>query len=274
MAWQAGLPSQPFLPACKSSRSSVPRKPSWLVYLLASHPGCSSYMLALTLGRQKAAGLILAGLRASADDLSSTGLVTQVLQTQGFLDRVLGIARDCAKLPSKSLEINKQLLTGSMKCAMLQANDHECALLKQMSRDEKCQSAFTEFKRKQQRQNPASCELLYPWSCEKTPTCDLVMVDGCIQDSTESTVYHKRINQPNLIHVLRWINQISPTFHFVKFRSMSANVLWEQGQQESCCTLGHLLAGSPRFVTIHSRLGIPFAPVAVTCMQSAFNSAR
>jgi len=43
MAWQAGLPSQAFLPACKPSRSSVPLKPSrsLMACLLTCWPPCT-----------------------------------------------------------------------------------------------------------------------------------------------------------------------------------------------------------------------------------------
>lgn len=57
------------------------------------------------MGRQKAASLILAGERMSAQELESAGLVTKILPRESFFDGVMKIARRVVAQPPDALKV-------------------------------------------------------------------------------------------------------------------------------------------------------------------------
>lgn len=74
---------------------------------------CSSVTFMQIMGRQKAASLILAGERMTAQELESAGLITRILDVpkEGFLEEVMKIARRVATQPPGALKVG--ILTAS-----------------------------------------------------------------------------------------------------------------------------------------------------------------
>jgi Delta3-Delta2-enoyl-CoA isomerase len=58
--------------------------------------GCSSVTFSRIMGYQKAASLILAGDRLTAQELDNAGLITKILPKETFMNDVLTIARKIA----------------------------------------------------------------------------------------------------------------------------------------------------------------------------------
>ncbi|SMR50069.1 unnamed protein product [Zymoseptoria tritici ST99CH_3D1] len=109
--------------------------------------GCSSLTFTRAMGRQKASALILAGQRMTAAELESAGLVTKVLEAEGFLEQVLGIARGMVKLPEKSLKANKALLmNGGLRNELLETNRKEMEMLATQAGGEESKGAIKGFK--------------------------------------------------------------------------------------------------------------------------------
>jgi peroxisomal 3,2-trans-enoyl-CoA isomerase len=104
------------------------------------------------MGRQKASALILAGQRMTAAELESAGLVTKVLEGEGFLEQVLGIARGMVKLPEKSLKVNKALMMGQgLREDLLETNRKEMELLAKQAGGEESKAAIRGFKEETER---------------------------------------------------------------------------------------------------------------------------
>jgi peroxisomal 3,2-trans-enoyl-CoA isomerase len=104
------------------------------------------------MGRQKASALILAGQRMSAAELESAGLVTKVLEADGFLEQVLKIARGMVKLPPKSLQVNKALLmNGGLREELLETNRKEMKMLAKQAGGEESKGAIKGFKEETER---------------------------------------------------------------------------------------------------------------------------
>lgn len=97
------------------------------------------------MGRQKASGLILAGQRMSATELESAGLVTKIIPQENFREEVLKLARGIAKLPPKSLMVNKDLVMRSQREGLLEANEIELKTLKEQVRGEESKGAIRGF---------------------------------------------------------------------------------------------------------------------------------
>ena len=106
---------------------------------------CSSFTFARIMGRQKAASLILATERMTAQELESAGMITKILPKDYFLDSVMGIAHRIAKLPPGSLLHNKRLMMASIRNELLAANDRECQALRERARTNEPRDAVKAF---------------------------------------------------------------------------------------------------------------------------------
>jgi peroxisomal 3,2-trans-enoyl-CoA isomerase len=91
--------------------------------------GASSYSFPAMMGHQKAAALFLAGDRISADEAQTLGLVTKVLDSNAFIDRVVDIACRIAKSPRGALMATKALMRAPVIQQLHKANDRECDLI-------------------------------------------------------------------------------------------------------------------------------------------------
>ena len=81
----------------------------------------------------------------TAQELESAGLVTKILPKENFLQEVLKIAQGIAKLPPKSLKINKELMMRTLRKELLEANQIELELLKKQCRGEESRDAIAGF---------------------------------------------------------------------------------------------------------------------------------
>ena len=95
--------------------------------------GASTYTFPRIMGPQAAARFLMGAEWWSAAQCKADRLVLDVFPDEGFLERVLGFARDLAKLPMASLLETKQLLVGPHRAAMHQANQDENAGLGRLS---------------------------------------------------------------------------------------------------------------------------------------------
>ena len=95
--------------------------------------GASTYTFPRIMGPQAAARFLMGAEWWSAAQCKADRLVLDVFPDEGFLERVLGFARDLAKLPMTSLLETKQLLLGPHRAAMHQANQDENAGLGRLS---------------------------------------------------------------------------------------------------------------------------------------------
>jgi peroxisomal 3,2-trans-enoyl-CoA isomerase len=109
--------------------------------------GCSSVTFGRIMGRAKASALILAGQRFTAAEMESAGLITKILPKEEFLESVLKIARDMAKLPPNSLRLNKNILmsAGGYREELLAANRKEMVCLAEQARRHESLDAVAAF---------------------------------------------------------------------------------------------------------------------------------
>ncbi|KAJ9638081.1 hypothetical protein H2204_004392 [Knufia peltigerae] len=110
---------------------------------------CSSFTFIHALGRQKAAHLILAGERMTAQELESAGLISKIFPAENFLETVLGIARRVAELPPISLKENKSLMTCYFKDELHRANDLERELFGKLATGTETKEAVQKFAQEQ-----------------------------------------------------------------------------------------------------------------------------
>lgn len=111
------------------------------------------------MGRQKASGLILAGQRMTARELESAGLVTKILGRENFGEEVLGLARGIAKLPPKSLVVNKELIMRGQREGLLEANEVELKTLREQVAKEESKSAVRGFVEETERKKREKAKL-------------------------------------------------------------------------------------------------------------------
>ncbi len=117
---------------------------------------CSSITFWRSMGRQKAAALILAGERMTPQELESAGLITKILPKENFLDEVMKIAKRIADSPAGALRDNKKLLMQPMKEELLVANERECAMLRERARTDEPRKAIEDFEREQAEKKKSS----------------------------------------------------------------------------------------------------------------------
>lgn len=88
--------------------------------------GGSSFTFPILMGHQQASLLCLANERIDAQTALRLGLVSKILEGEGFLDSVVQIAGRISKEPPESLKATKNLLRQSTRQQLLEANDREC----------------------------------------------------------------------------------------------------------------------------------------------------
>lgn len=101
------------------------------------------------MGRQKAAGLILAGERMTPRELERAGLITKILPKENFLGEVMTIARRIAVQPPGALKFNKDLMMQPIRDELLAANERECEGLRERGRTSEPREAIAAFEREQ-----------------------------------------------------------------------------------------------------------------------------
>jgi Delta3-Delta2-enoyl-CoA isomerase len=97
------------------------------------------------MGRQRAASLILATERMTAQELESAGMITKIFSHETLLDEVMAIARRIVELPPGSLAFNKRLMMEPIRDELLAANDRECEGLRQRARTHEPREAVKAF---------------------------------------------------------------------------------------------------------------------------------
>jgi peroxisomal 3,2-trans-enoyl-CoA isomerase len=112
---------------------------------------CSSITFSKIMGHQKAASLLLAGDKMTADELEKAGLVTKVLPSMDFLENVLEICYRIANQPPEALKSNKTLLMRTSREELLDANEAELKILRTTARSNEARSAVNTFLRDQER---------------------------------------------------------------------------------------------------------------------------
>ncbi|KAL2850304.1 ClpP/crotonase-like domain-containing protein [Aspergillus pseudoustus] len=93
---------------------------------------CSSFTFPSILGRQRASHMILAGGRITAKELELAGLVSKLIPRQNFWQNVLDMAVSLARQPQEVLAANKRLLSVFWKQKLLDANEQELRVFKEL----------------------------------------------------------------------------------------------------------------------------------------------
>lgn len=119
----------------------------------------SSVTFMRIMGRQKAAAMILAGERMTAQELESAGLITKILAKEGFMDEVMKIARRVAAQPPGALEFNKRLMMEPIRGELLAANERECQGLKDRCATSEPIEAVRAFERDEKARKQKSSKL-------------------------------------------------------------------------------------------------------------------
>lgn len=110
------------------------------------------------MGHQKAASLLLAGDKMTAEELEKVGLITKVLPVQGFRDNVLEICYRIANQPPEALKSNKNLLTRTFREELLDANEAELKILRTRARGNEARVAVKTFLHDRGRQRDANVQ--------------------------------------------------------------------------------------------------------------------
>lgn len=87
----------------------------------------------------------------TAEELERAGMVTKILNKEGFLDGVLGIARGMVKLPKESLKVNKELIMRGTREDLLRANEVEKEILTNQAMGKESHDAISGFKQAQEK---------------------------------------------------------------------------------------------------------------------------
>lgn len=112
---------------------------------------CSSVTFQRIMGRQKAASLILAGEKMTAQELESVGLISKILPKDNFMDEVLSIARRVAAQPPGALKFSKNLMMEPIRAELLAANERECQGLRERGRTAEPREAIAAFQVEQEK---------------------------------------------------------------------------------------------------------------------------
>lgn len=116
---------------------------------------CSSVTFQRIMGRQKAASLILAGEKMTAQEMESAGFISKILPKENFMDDVLGIARRVAAQPPGAVRFNKNLMMEPIRADLLAANERECQGLRERARSMEPREAIAAFKVEQEEKRKA-----------------------------------------------------------------------------------------------------------------------
>lgn len=106
---------------------------------------CSSLTFAKIMGHQKAASLLLAGDRLTAQELESAGLVTKVLPKEQFLETVMKQCLRIAGMPAESLRLNKSMMMRHSRKELLEVNDFELRELSKKAKSAEARAAVDNF---------------------------------------------------------------------------------------------------------------------------------
>lgn len=87
----------------------------------------------------------------TAEELERAGMITKILDKEGFLDGVLSIARGMVKLPKESLKVNKELLMRGTREDLLRANEIEKEILMKQAAGKESNDAISGFKQAQEK---------------------------------------------------------------------------------------------------------------------------
>lgn len=93
--------------------------------------------------------------------MERAGLVTQVMRSgarEGFWEEVLGIVREIAQLPPETLRVNKELMMRGKREALVEANEVEMRVLKEMVRKKESLDAVQAFAEATERKRKAKEE--------------------------------------------------------------------------------------------------------------------
>jgi Delta3-Delta2-enoyl-CoA isomerase len=93
--------------------------------------GCSSFTFPTLLGHQKAAALLIAGEKMTADELFIAGMVSKVIPADGFLDAVLEIADRMAGYSQTAIFTTRELLRRKLRNELHEANLREVQALRE-----------------------------------------------------------------------------------------------------------------------------------------------
>lgn len=95
----------------------------------------------------------------SVEEMEKVGLVTKVLPREGFVDAVLGVARQIAKLPGESLRFNKQIMMRTEREVLLECNRVELEALKGQVRKKESLEAIAGFAEETERKKREKAKL-------------------------------------------------------------------------------------------------------------------
>jgi len=116
------------------------------VSLGQSPEACSSYTFPRIMGFAKASEMLLTEREFSSQEAMRAGLVTRVLQEEGFIEQVTEVAEHIASLPPQSMGISKQLIRGGeYQDKLLNVNQRELAVLRERVLSEECRTAVMNF---------------------------------------------------------------------------------------------------------------------------------
>jgi peroxisomal 3,2-trans-enoyl-CoA isomerase len=120
--------------------------------------GCSSVTFPKIMGHHKAAALLLAGERMSAEELYTAGLITKIIEVPSdaeFIKKVLEIASRIASYPPVALRANKAVLSRARVPELLEANRAECEHLRERLNHQESKDAVKGFLAEQEQKRLA-----------------------------------------------------------------------------------------------------------------------
>lgn len=120
--------------------------------------GCSSVTFPAIMGHQKAAALLLAGERMSAEELYTAGLITKIIDASSneeFMKKVLKIAFRIASYPPVALLASKEVLGQQRERELIEANDAECEHLRIRLNHQESKDAVQGFLKEQEQKRLA-----------------------------------------------------------------------------------------------------------------------
>ncbi len=111
--------------------------------------GCSSVTFVKIMGHQKAAALLLAGERMSADELYQAGLITKIIPSANFLPEVLKIAGHITGYPPIAVEFTKRLMDQTSTAELLATKARECIGLRERFASKESLDTIDSYRRQQ-----------------------------------------------------------------------------------------------------------------------------
>jgi peroxisomal 3,2-trans-enoyl-CoA isomerase len=93
--------------------------------------GASSFSFPRLMGHQKASLLFLAAERIDAREAERLGIVSRVLEKEGFVRAVTEVAERMAVMPKGAMKATKKLMREGVRQELLDANDRECKVIQE-----------------------------------------------------------------------------------------------------------------------------------------------